>query len=351
MAEKKDAVTFISLRNEVNNKKFRPIYVLNGDEPYYIDKLSELIVEQALDEDERDFNLNVFYGNDALVADVINTCRQFPAFAQRRVVVLREAQLVTKQLGGHKNDLDLFARYAEKPLSSTILVICHKDGALKSKPFLDALKKENTGVVLQSSKARKDSDLAPLVTNYAASLGCTIDAKSVSMMCDHIGNDIARMYGELDKLSILVGDKKAITPDIIERNIGISKDYNNFELEDALFRKNSVKVYRIVDYFKKTQKSSTAIFTVALLFSSFSKLLLFNTCKDRSMSALMSATGMKSTYQLKKYEEAARYYNTRACVNVIRYLRECDVKSKGIGSRQDAFELLTELMYKILHAR
>ena len=164
MAEKKESVTYASLRSEVLNHQFRPIYVLNGEEPFYIDQLSELIVDQALTEDQRDFNLSVFYGNDADVRNVISTCKQYPAFSDRRVVVLREAQLVAKQ-AGHKDDLELFQHYAENPLSSTVLVICHKGATLKAKSFLEALKKNRTGVVMASDKVRKDYELKAVVAN------------------------------------------------------------------------------------------------------------------------------------------------------------------------------------------
>ncbi|MBQ7691744.1 MAG: DNA polymerase III subunit delta [Muribaculaceae bacterium] len=354
MAEKKESVTFASLRGEVAKGMFRPIYVLAGEEPYYIDQLSDLIVEQALAEDERDFNLSVYYGSDADVRDVIATCKQYPAFAQRRVVVLREAQLVPKQQG-HKDDLDLFQHYAEHPLPSTVLVICHKGGALKSKSFLDELKRDHDGVplkgvVMDSPRAKYDRDLRAVVAGYVATIGCNIDAKSVQMLTDYIGNDLATLFGQLDKLSILVGDNKAITPEMIEKNVGISKDYNNFELEEALLRRDAVKAYRIIGYFEKNPKTNPVPATVAMMFSFFSSVLIYMTAKDRRPDSLMAATGTKSKWRLQKFDEAARAYSKRGVVNIIHYLRECDVKTKGNGSRQDAYALLRELTYKILHA-
>ncbi|MBR6284486.1 MAG: DNA polymerase III subunit delta [Muribaculaceae bacterium] len=356
MAEKKTTVTYTSLRNEVNGGKFRPIYVLHGEEPYYIDALSNLIVERALSEDERDFNLTVYYGDSADVREVIATCKQFPAFAPRRVVVLREAQLVAKQPGGgHKDDLDLFEAYAANPLMSTVLVICHKGGAIKAKAFTDELKKSHEGgampgVVMDSPKVRYDRDLRALIANYATSMGCNIDTKSVVMLADFIGNDLARLFGELDKLSILVGDTHAITPELIERNVGISKDYNNFELEDALISHNAAKAYRIIDYYEKNPKNNPVQPTLAMLFGFFSNVLIVQTNRDQSQAALMEATGKASPYRMKKFVEASRSYSKQGVVNIIRYVRECDVKSKGIGSRQDSYALLRELIYKILHS-
>lgn len=355
MAEKKASPTFFALRSEIQSGKFRPIYVLHGEEPYYIDQLSELIVNTALTDDERDFNLEVYYGNDALVGDVINSCKQYPAFAQRRVVVLREAQLVTKQ-PGHKDDLQLFKHYAEKPLSSTILVVCYKGGKIGAKQFTDEAVRQHEGVslpgvVFESAKVRSERDLAGVISNYCTAMSVKIDGKSMAMLIDFIGNDLSRMFGELDKLRILVEDSaQGITPDLIEKNIGISKDYNNFELEDALRRRDAVKAYRIIDYFEKNPKNNPIQLTVASLFSFFANVLIVRATKDQSPASLMVATGTKSSWRVDKFREAARNYSTQACVNIITYLRECDIKSKGMGSRQDQYALLRELIYKILHS-
>lgn len=356
MAEKKASTTYFGLRSEIQGGKFRPIYVLHGEEPYYIDQLSELIVNTALTEEERDFNLEIYYGNDALVADVINSCKQYPVFAERRVVVLREAQLVPKQQG-HKDDLQLFKLYADKPLMSTILVICYKGGKMSAKQFTDQLVKKDEsvrpvpGVVFESAKVKSDRDLASVISNYCTSMNVKIDGKSMAMLIDFIGNDLSRLFGELDKLRILVGENgQGITPELIEKNIGISKDYNNFELEDALRRRDAVKAYRIIDYFEKNPKNNPIQLTVASLFSFFANVLIVRATKDQSPAALMAATGTKSSWRVGKFQEAARNYSTQACVNIVSYLRECDVKSKGIGSRQEQYALLRELIYKILHA-
>lgn len=226
MAVKRETVTFTALSKEIKSGKFRNIYVLQGEEPYYIDRLQQLIIDTALTEDQRDFNLTLFYGNNTNVRDVISTCCQYPAFSQYKVVVVREAQLIPK-LPGHKDDFDIFASYAERPLASTILVICHKGATLKSKPFTDALKANKSGVIFDSNKVKEGRDLEGLIVNYANSLECNIDHKATSMLADHIGTDIARLFSELDKLAMLTDDNN-ITPELIERNIGISKDFNNF---------------------------------------------------------------------------------------------------------------------------
>ena len=348
MAVKRETVTFTTLSKEIKGGKFRNIYVLQGEEPYYIDRLQQLIIDTALTEDQRDFNLSLYYGNTANVREVISACQQYPAFSQYKVVVVREAQLIPKQ-PGHKNDLDLLAAYAEKPLQSTILVICHKGETLKSKPFTEALKSAKTGVIFDSNKVREGRDLEGLIVNYANSLGCNIDTKATSMLADHIGTDIARMFSELDKLSILAADKN-ITPLLIEQNIGISKDFNNFELEDALGRRDAAKAFRIVDYFERNPKNNPSMVSVAMLFSFFSNVLLASTARDKTAEGIMAIVGTRSQWRARKFIDATRMYNTRSLVNIIGYLRECDTRSKGIGSRQDQYALLKELVYKILHA-
>ncbi len=348
MAVKRDTMTFTSLSKEIKGGKFRNIYVLQGEEPYYIDRLQQLIIDTALTEDQRDFNLSLYYGNTANVREVISACQQYPAFSERKVVVVREAQLIPKQ-PGHKNDLDLFASYAEKPMPTTVLVICHKGGALKSKPFSTSLKEANSGVVFDSNKVKEGRDLENLIVSYANSLGCNIDTKATSMLADHIGTDIARLFSELDKLAMLAEDGN-ITPLLIEKNIGISKDFNNFELEEALSKRDAVKAFRIVDYFERNPKNNPSVISVAMLFSFFSNVLLAATARDKSPDSIMALVGTRSQWRARKFLDATRMYNTRSLVNIIGYLRECDTRSKGIGSRQDQYALLKELIYKILHA-
>ena len=348
MAVKRDTVTFTSLKTEIESGKYRNIYVLQGEEPYYIDRLQQLIIDTALSEDQRDFNLTLFYGNTANVREVISACQQYPAFSERKVVVVREAQLIAKQ-PGHKNDLDLFSSYAEKPLPTTVLVICHKGGVLKSKSFSDALKENKSGIVFSSNKVREGRDLENLIVSYANSLGCNIDNKATSMLADHIGTDISRQFSELDKLAILSEDKN-ITPLLIERNVGISKDFNNFELEDALARRDAAKAFRIVDYFERNPKNNPLMPAIGVLFSFFSNALIASTAQVKTPDAVMALVGSSSPWRVRKFIDATRMYNTRSLINIIGYLRECDTRSKGIGSRQDQYALLKELVYKILHA-
>ena len=347
MPPKKTGVSYISLRNEIMQRKFRHIYVLEGEEPYYIDSLTDLIVANALSDDERDFNLTVAYGADANINDLIGACRRYPVMAQRQVVVLKDAQNAGKSSA--TGNLDSFKFYAQRPLDTTILVICYKGGALKAKGFLDELKSSKAGVVFESSKVR-DYELPGVIASHVKNLGLSIDNKSATMLATSIGTDLSRLFGEIAKLQMLTGPDKRISPELVEKNIGISKDYNNFELEDALIARNGAKAYRIIDYYEKNPKHNPVAITVSQLFSFFSSVLLLRTSKDHSDEGLMKQCNCKSAFRLKKFKEAAQRYSTLSCVNIISYLRECDTKSKGHGSRQDGYALLKELIFKILHA-
>ena len=352
MPPKKNTVSFVSLRKDIEQRNFLPIYVLQGEEPYYIDKLQELVIDKALTEDQRDFNLSVYYGNNADVREVIGSCRQYPVFSDYKVVVLREAQLVPKQ-PGHKNDLDLLAHYAEKPLAGTVLVICHKEGSLKSKPFIDALRKNNGGVVFTSDKVKQGPALLPIISEYVSSIGCNIDSKASSMLADFVGANLSRLFSDLDKLSMLVGADHRITPDLIEKNIGISKDYNNSELVNALSARDGGKAFRIVDYFERNPKNNPLPLTLAVLFGHFSNALIVSASRGRSADELMASMGLRQQWQLRKYTDTTRYYNTASLVRVIGYLRECDTRSKGINYRTGTgggYDLLKELVYKITHS-
>lgn len=354
MAIKKASTTYFDLLDEVRGGTLRGIYVLHGEEPYFIDKLQDAIVESALTPDECDFNLTVMYGVDISdMRDVVSRCRQFPVMSPRQVVVVREAQNAGKNNNrGNANELNLLAHYALKPLPTTVLVVCFKGGAIKAKEFTDAVRKLGSGgIVWESARLREGRPLENFTNGYVKAAGCTIDEKSLSMLTANIGNDISRLTGEIDKLKLLVGSDKRITPELIDRNIGISKDYNYFELEDALLRRDAAKVYRIVDYYERNHKDNPVVVTVSMLFGFFSNVLLYHTSRDRSQAGLMAATGTKSAFRLGKFRDAAQTYSSMGCVAIISYLRQCDAKSKGLGSRQDSYALLKDLMYNILHTK
>lgn len=341
MAVKKETLSYIEIQNNVSKGIFSPIYVLMGEESYYIDQLESLIVSKALTNDEKEFNLTIAYGLDTDIRTVINECKRYPVMSQYQVVILREAQ--------NNKELELLRHYAEKPLESTILIICHKHSNIKAPEFIKELKAKSTGIVFESKKI-SENNVGPIITEYVSSKNGKIDPKATSMLKDFVGTDLSRIFGEVNKLCTLLGDNPNITPEIIERNIGISKDFNNFELENAIRIKNALKANQIINYFEKNPKNNPTVLTIGLLFSFFSNLLLARTAKVKTEQGIMDAIGTKSPYRAKIFIEAMKYYSTAGCVNIIGYLREFDTKSKGINSRQNEYQLLRELIYKILHS-
>lgn len=339
---KKEALSAIQISTEVRKNHFSPIYVLMGEESYYIDYLSELILNRVLTEDERDFNLTIFYGLDSDVKNVISACKRYPVMSQYQVILVREAQMM--------KDLDMLQHYATQPLKSTILILCNKEGNMKAPEFLKMAKTSDDIVIFESKKIT-EANAGKIILDYVTEKGCTINTKAISMLKDFIGTDVARLFGEINKLTILLADSKEITPELIEKNIGISKDYNNFELENALREKNAIKAMKIIDYFEKNPKNNPTVLTTSIIFSFFSNLLLVHTSKDKSEHGLMEQLDSKSPYRVKIFMEATRYYSASGCVATIEYLREFDTKSKGINSRQNEYALLKELIYKILHCK
>lgn len=302
MAAKKDTLSYIEICNDIANGKFQPIYVLMGEESYYIDRIEDLIVSKALTPDEREFNLTIAYGLDTDVRTLMNACKRYPIMSQYQVVIMREAQ--------NNKELDLLRLYAEKPLESTILIVCHKHSNIKAPEFIKELKAKQTGVVFESKKISENS-VGQIITDYVNSKGGKIDSKATAMLKDFVGTDLSRIFGEVDKLHLILPDNnKHITPEIIERNIGISKDFNNFELEDAIRNKNALKANQIINYFEKNPKSNPTVLTIGLLFSFFSNLLLARTAKVKTEQGIMDAIGTKSPYRAKMFIEAMKYYST-----------------------------------------
>ncbi len=342
MAVKKETLSYIEICNNIKKGIFAPIYVLMGEESYYIDQIEDLIVSKALTNEEKAFNLTVAYGLDSDIKNIINVCKRYPVMSQYQVVILREAQ--------NNKELELLSQYAEKPLESTILIVSHKHSNVKSGEFLKTLSANNTGIVFESKKIQ-ENHVGAIITDYVASQKAKIDSKAIAMLKDFVGTDLSRIFGEVDKLLLILPENnKHITPEIVERNIGISKDFNNFELENAIRVKNVLKANQIINYFEKNPKSNPPVVTVGILFSFFSNLLLARTAKVKTEQGIMDAIGTKSAYRAKIFIEAMKYYSTAGCVNIIGYLREFDTKSKGINSRQNEYQLLRELIYKILHS-
>ncbi|MDE7089611.1 MAG: DNA polymerase III subunit delta, partial [Prevotella sp.] len=246
MAETKN-VTYESIMRELMDGKYRPIYYLMGDEPYYIDKISEYIAEHALQPEERDFNQTILFGSDVNASQIADAARRYPMMAERQVVIVKEAQNI--------KNTDALEKYAKQPLMSTVLVICHKNGKIdgRKREYVKAI--QQAGVIFESTKI-KDRELPAFIEGYLKCKGASIDPKSTQLIADAIGSDLSRLTSELDKVLIaLPENNRRITPQIVEEQIGVSKDFNGFELRDAIVNRNIFKANQIINYFDKNPKA------------------------------------------------------------------------------------------------
>lgn len=337
----KKEYVFEEICKDITEKQFAPIYCLMGEEPYFMDKITDLIIDNALDESERDFNQTVYYGADIDAATIMNAARRFPMMAERQLVVVREAQLI--------RNIEELTFYAKNPLNSTILVLNYKYKNLDRRKSL-AASIDKVGVLFESKKI-PDYKMAPFVTSYLQTKGLGIDSKSAQMLTDYLGNDLNRLVRELEKLAIVMPeDAKRVTADLIEKNIGISKEYNNFELIKAISTKDILKANRIIQYFEKDQKNNPIQMTLPVIFNYFSNLLICYYTTDKSENSLMQALGLRSNFQLKDYQQGLKNYKPMKVFNLISDIRLCDAQSKGIGNiSMKSGDILKELLYKILH--
>lgn len=334
-------MTYEEVARSIKNRQFAPVYFLMGEEDYYIERLSDYIVQMALDEAEKEFNLTVMYGPETDIVTVINAAKRYPLMSEHQVVMVKEAQ-------GMKN-LDDLVFYLQKPLTSTILVFCYKHGALDRRKKLTA-QLEKAGVLFESKKL-KDAQLPGFITAYLKRKQIEIEPKAQEILAEFVGADLNRMAGELEKLIItLQPGRKRITPDQIERNIGISKDYNNFELKNALIERNIMKANQIVKYFEENPKNNPLVLTLSILFSFFSNLMLAYYAPDKSDRGIAAYLGLRSPWQAKEYMAAMHAFSGRKVMAIIGALRDCDARSKGVRNSSVADgELLRELVYFILH--
>lgn len=332
------SITFPELKRRISSGQLDPVYLAHGEEGYYIDEIVKLF-ENLLPEYDRDFNLYTFYGPETNVDTVMDTCQRLPMMSERQVVILKEAQ------GVRSDSLNKLHNYASHPNPSTILLIASRGEKIKGKELLDAVKKN--GVVFDSQRV-SERNILPVISDLIHEKGLTIDAKALSMLRDYIGTDLARLYNEIGKLAFILGPGAAITPESIERNIGISKDYNNFELIDAINARNAAKALTIVEYFRNNPKNNPTVVTLTVLFNHFSNLLVYHYTNDKTQAGYMDALGLKSPWALRNYETASRAYNVRQTIEIISAIRECDCRSKGIGSRRNEYDLLKDLMIRIL---
>lgn len=310
-----------------------------GEEPYFIDFLTDYIAENVLSETEKTFNQMILYGRDTDINTIITTARRFPMMAQHQVIIVKEAQ--------HVRNIEELQHYILQPLASTILVINYKYKKIDKRTRFFKLLDEKT-VVFESLKIQ-DYKMPSWITAYLQQKKIQIEPKASSMLTDYLGNNISKIVNELDKLLLVIPQgSDIITALQVEQNIGISKDYNTFELNNAIVARDALKVNRIINYFSKNPKNNPMVLTLSSLFYLFSKVLLFHSLNNKSQENVVKVLGIKPFF-LREYQLAAKNYTNDKVVNIMALLREYDLKSKGAGSMASEGELLKELTFKIIH--
>lgn len=331
---------YADIMNNLKKRVFHPVYFLCGEEPYYMDLISGTIEQTVLTEEERGFNQMVFYGKDTDITTVMEAARRFPMMASRQVIIVREAQSWKK--------LDQLAKYLKAPSPSTLLVINYK----YAKPDL----RTSEGKIIQSNtiyletKKLREYQVPGWIENHVSGKGYSITPQASQMLTDFVGADLSRLAGELNKLFLVIPAGRKITPDEVEKNIGISKEYNTYELTDALGEKNVLKANRIVNYMAANPNACSFTSLTGNLFTYYSKLFRYHFLPDKSEKALSSALGIHSFF-VRKYAEAANRYHRTRLFEIIGMIREYDLKGKGLNAAPGMSEadLLKELVYKILH--
>jgi DNA polymerase III, delta subunit len=334
-------LSFEEIRGSIRLKKFQPVYLFQGEEGYFIDELTDAIVENALDDSERDFNQTIVYGPETNTGAIINACKRFPMMSERQLVVVKEAQSL--------RNIDDLSHYVKAPLNSTILVINVKHGKLDGRKKLTGEIAKN-GIVFESKKLY-ENQIPNFILTYLRDRDVKIDFKAAQLLTDYLGNDLSKLTNELGKLLIsLPKENPLITSEMVEQNTGISKDYNNFELQRAIAGKDILKANRIALYFQENPKNNPLIMTLTLLFGYFSNLMICHYEKDKSESALMATLGFRFSMQVADYTTGLRNYSALKTLQNVSLIREFDAKSKGFGnaSLSDG-ELLKELVFKLMH--
>lgn len=333
-------VTYEEIVSDLKKRIFKPVYFLAGDEPYYVDLITDYIGEKVLSEEEKAFNQAIIYGEDTTVNSIIETARRFPMMASHQVVIVKEAQALKK--------IEDLIVYLDKPLLSTILVINYKYKVIDKRTKLyKAL--DTQGVYFESMRLR-DYQVPPWIERFLMTKGIKINPDASAMLTEFLGTDLHKIVNELDKLLITIpAGKPVITSSLIEKNIGISKDYNNFELQKALGEKNIYKSNIIIQYFANNPKDNPVNLTMASLFSFFTKILTYHYLTDRSKNNVAAVLKINPFF-VKDFETSAMKYSALKTVQIISLLRTYDMKTKGFGDvSTDPGELLKELVYKILH--
>ena len=342
MAEAKN-VTFDSIMRDLKARKYSPVYYLMGDEPYYIDKIADYIAEHVLQPEERDFNQTILFGSDVSASLIADTARRYPMMSEYQVVIVKEAQNV--------KNTEALEKYFKAPMNSTILVMCHKNGTVdgRKKEYMKAI--QGAGVLFESKKLR-DRDLPAFIENYLKARQVSIDPKSTQMIADNIGADLSRLTGELDKVILSLSEQdRRVTPQIVEDQIGVSKEFNGFELRDAIVNRNVFKANQIIKYFDENPKAGSIYSFLPMLFNYFQNLMIaYYAPNNKSQEGVAEWLEMRSPWAAKDYMTGMRNYTAMKVMQIISKIREIDAKSKGLDNpNTPPGELMKELIFYILH--
>lgn len=342
MAEAKN-VSFDSIMRDLEARKYVPIYYLMGDESYYIDRIADYIAEHVLQPEERDFNQTVLFGSDVTASQIADYARRYPMMSQYQVLIVKEAQNI--------KNTDALAQYFKAPMPSTILVMCHKNGSIdgRKKEYVKAI--QGAGVLFESKKL-KEKELPVFIESYLKARQVSIDPKSTQMIADNIGADLSRLTGELDKVILsLPADHKKVTPQVVEDQIGVSKEFNGYELRDAIVNRNVYKANLIIKYFDENPKSGSIYSFLPLLFNYFQNLMIaFYAPNNKSQEAVGEWLELRNSWFAKDYMIGMRNYTGMKVMQIISKIREIDAKSKGLDNpNTPPGELMKELIFYILH--
>lgn len=332
-------VTYEKIISDIKNKIYHPVYFLFGDESFYIDEISDILSDTVLSDIEKEFNLTTLYGRDTNIATIINAARRFPMMANYQVIVVKEAQML--------ENIEELEIYLQAPVRTTILVLCYKfKKPDKRKKFYKEIDKNS--VAFESPKIR-DEKLPEWIRSYIAGKGYKIGIETSQLLADHIGSDLSKIANEISKLMINLPAGSEITTSYIEQNIGITKEYSIFELQNALNIKDVYKVMRIINYFASNPKENPLIKTISLLYIHFMKIMKYATLKDKSQKNAAAVIGCHPFF-VKDYEYAARSYNIEKLKDTILILKEYNLKAIGVDNNSvEPGQLMKEMIFKILH--
>lgn len=341
-----DTLTADTIRRALRRGEAAPVYLLHGDEGFFTDLIAKE-VEALVAPDDRDFDLTLLYAPEAEPSAVVEAARRYPMMSARQVVVVREVQEGYKPRFTPTAYLNALAGYVRNPSPTTVLCLCFRGAQAKGAEFMKALK-EGRGVAFESRKL-SEKMVASTVSDFITGKGLTADPKALAMLCDFVGTDLSRLYNEVDKLTVTLGPNARVTPEAVERNIGVSKEYNNFEFVGAVARHDTAKVFKILRRFAADPKSNPPQVLVVNLFNLFSNLMVAQYAADKSERGLMQELGFRFPMQLTDVRNAMKWCGPWQTIEIISLIREFDGASKGNGSRQDAFDLLHDLCFHILN--